>query len=113
MKIIKMLVFAIAILLPTDGLRAFAQDKQKTGPEGPPAISETVKIALASLESQRRELVRQINDLHSQQVSVEREWAESHPGWHIDEVALANNILSAKKDDPPKPSESPAKAEKK
>lgn len=94
MKILVALVILAAPLV-------VAQTPTKTDP-AQPTVNETTKIALQSLAEHRQQLYQQLNQIQQQELNIEREFTEAHPGWEIDQLALRNNILNVKKVDPPK-----------
>lgn len=104
----------VVMLCAMSGL---AQEAPKpTENTAPPVIDTANRLALQVIEKQKQDLNEQFIKATQQELVIQREWAMSHPGWHIDMEALQRGQFLAAKDAPkaePKKPEEPKASEPK
>lgn len=77
-------------------LLAFAFAATAFGKDKPPtaqiklSISETV--ALQALEKQKQEATQQYQQAIQAELAIEQEFAEAHPGWHLNQQTFAPEL---------------------
>jgi hypothetical protein len=92
----------MAILLLALALPLSAQQPPRPADQPLPQLGTAEKVALQSLEKVKLDAQKQWQDASQQELTILREWALAHPGYHVNQQTFAVEA------DPPRPVVKPA-----